>query len=102
VAEGGHVTSLVPDFAGKWVKKDQKKYPNTCFSQIPISQAENYVLVFARSASAFAGVYPTVRTSTQTTTSPISGSGTVTDNYGGCGITPIMEPPQQPRQRPSI
>jgi len=83
VAEGGHVTSLVPDFAGKWVKKNQKKYPNTCFSQIPISQAENYVLVFARSASAFAGVYPTVRTSTQTSTSPISGSGTVTDNYGG-------------------
>jgi hypothetical protein len=52
-----------------------------CFAQAPDSRVANYLLVFSTSQSAFNGIYPTVRTSTSTT--PVSGSGTVTNNYGG-------------------
>jgi hypothetical protein len=85
VARGGQVTSRVPDFADKWISKNQKKYAGLCFSQTPNAQAANYLLLFSTSQSAFNGIYPIVRTSTNTNTSttPVSGSGTVTDNYGG-------------------
>ena len=83
VAEGGQVGPRVPKFAEKWTKKYQSKHPGLCFSQTPIPDADNYLLVFSTSQSAFNGIYPTVRTSTSTNTTPVSGSGTVTDYYGG-------------------
>ena len=85
VAEGGQIVPRTPGFAQKWVAKNQKKYAGLCFSQVPDSRAANYLLVFSTSQSAFNGIYPTVRTNTSTSTNmtPVSGSGTVTDNYGG-------------------
>jgi len=85
VAEGGQIVSRVPGFAEKWVATNQKHYSGVCFSQYPSQKAANYVLVFSTSGSAFNGLYPTVRTSASTSTNmtPVSGSGTVTDNYGG-------------------
>ena len=85
VAEGGQIVPRVPGFADKWISKNQKKYAGLCFSQAPNSRAANYLLVFSTSQSAFNGIYPVVRTSsnTNTNTTPVSGSGTVTDNYGG-------------------
>lgn len=85
VATNGNIASLIPDFAQKWISKNQKKYAGLCFSQEPDSKAANYLLVFSTSQSAFNGIYPIVKTSTNTNTSatPVSGSGTVTDNYGG-------------------
>jgi len=85
VAGGGQIVPRMPDFAQKWVAKNQKKYAGLCFSQVPDSRAANYLLVFSTSQSAFNGIYPTVRTNTSTSTNmtPVSGSGTVTDNYGG-------------------
>jgi hypothetical protein len=82
VAEGGQVVSRVPTFADKWVSKNARKYSGICFSQVPNSQAANYLLVFSTSQAAFNGIYPTVRTSTSTNTTPVSGNGTVTDSYG--------------------
>ena len=82
VAESGHVVARVPAFAEKWVSKNHSKYRGLCFSQMPNSKAANYLLVFSTSQSAFNGIYPTVRTNTSTSVTPVSGSGTVTDNYG--------------------
>jgi YD repeat-containing protein len=82
-AEGGQIVSSAPGFTRKWIGKNQKKYPGLCFSQNANPSAANYVLVFSNSISAFNGLYPTVRTNTSTNTSPVSGSGMVTDNYGG-------------------
>jgi hypothetical protein len=83
VAESGQIVSRVPAFAQKWISSNQKHYRGLCFSQIPDPRADNYVLVFAVSRSAFNGLYPTVRTNTTTSTTPVSGTGTVTDNNGG-------------------
>lgn len=83
VAEGGQIVSRAPGFTQKWIDKNQKQYPGLCFSQNANPNAANYVLVFSTSISDFNGLYPTVRTNTSTSTSPVSGSGMVTDNYGG-------------------
>jgi hypothetical protein len=83
VLSGTQAASTVPAFVQKWIGKNAKKYPALCFSQVPNSHAANYVLVLSTSQSAFNGIYPTVRTSTNTDTMPVSGNGTVTDNYGG-------------------
>lgn len=83
VFEGGQASPRVPVFTEKWVAKNQKKFPDFCFSQEPAGGPKNYLLVFAISRSVFNGIYPTVRTSTNTDTTPVSGTGTVTDNYGG-------------------
>jgi hypothetical protein len=75
VAEAGQVVSRAPKFTDKWVAKNQHKYPKLCFSQVPNEYAENYVIVFSTSRSAFTGIYPTIRTQTSMETSPVSGSG---------------------------
>lgn len=80
---GGRIQPAVPDFAAKWIDKNQNHYPDVCFSQTPVPNAENYLLVFSNSESATMGFYPKVQTSTSTNTSPVSGNGTITDNYGG-------------------
>lgn len=83
VAEYGQVSPRIPDFTQKWIQKNQKRYPGLCFSQAPNSSAINYLLVFSTSQSFFNGIYPSVRISTQTSTAPVNGTGTVTDNSGG-------------------
>jgi len=82
VAEGGQIVSRAPQFTQKWIEKNQKRYAGLCFSQTPNNQAMNYVLVFSTSRSSFDGIFPTVKTSTDTNSSPISGSGTITTDSG--------------------
>jgi hypothetical protein len=83
VLSGTQAASTVPAFAQKWIGKNAKKFPTLCFSQAPNPHTANYVLVLSTSQSAFNGIYPTVHRSTNTDTMPVSGNGTVTDNYGG-------------------
>ena len=83
VAENGQVSPRVPDFAQKWIQKNQKNYPGLCFSQDPNPSAINFLLVFSTEQTSFNGIYPTVKTNIQTNTTPISGNGTITDNSGG-------------------
>lgn len=82
VAEAGQVVARAPSFTVKWIKKNQKKYLGLCFSQTPDPSAANYLLLFSTSRSAFNGFDPSVRTTTSTNSSPVYGSGTVTDSYG--------------------
>lgn len=83
IANGNQVATVVPDFAARWIQSNQKKYPKVCFWQKPLPNKRNYLLIFANSQQAFTGMEPVVRRSTTTSTTPLSGSGTVTDNYGG-------------------
>src|SRR5487761_453369 len=83
IAGPGGVVPGVPKFAWKWARKNASKYPGLCFSQSANLNAQNFLLVFSASRSAFNGFYPTVRTTTSTDTTPVSGSGTLTDEYGG-------------------
>src|SRR5579859_5850073 len=81
-AYGGQLVSQLPDFADKWISANRQKYPGICFSQTPTPGAQNYLLVFSTTLSSYSGIFPTVKIYTSTSTSPVSGSGTVTSNYG--------------------
>ena len=77
------VTPFFPDYVDKWAKnpKNMAKYPGLCFSQDPIVDAANYVVVLSSNQSYFAGFQPML-----IITKSVSneyGSGTITDHYGG-------------------
>ncbi len=82
VAQSGGLDYRLPNVSTKWLDKAQKKYPNVCFLQYGArSGQENYLIVLSSSNSAFGGLQPVFHRST--TITPVSGSGTVTDNAGG-------------------
>jgi hypothetical protein len=83
--QNGSVAHLMPEWAIKWVRKNAKKYPDVRFQTAgdPIPGARNFVIAFSASASAVQGFQPVTHTDTSTNTSPVFGSGTVTDSQGG-------------------
>lgn len=81
-AESGTTTPYTPEWLVKWVAKNQSKTPGTCFSQYPLRNMKNYLIVLSKAASDTVGVQPVTSHSTDITTAPISGSGTLT-SYSG-------------------
>ncbi len=82
--QNGNVVHLMPDWAIKWVRKNEKKYPDVRFqtSDKPVAGARNFVVAFSASSAELQGFQPVTYTDTSTNTSPVSGNGTVTDNQG--------------------
>jgi len=64
-----------------WVRKNAKNYPDVCFLPNPLKDHANFLVVLSNSPRFFQGFQAVTTTATNTT--PVSGSGTVTDNYGG-------------------
>ena len=83
IFENGRMFLTEPNWVTHWVQKNEKHYPSICFSQTPRTGATNFLMVLSNSSQSFSGFDPVVRTNTRTETTPVSGSGTVTDNYGG-------------------
>jgi hypothetical protein len=81
-ASGVHPSLGSRGWIGNWVRKNARKHPDICFSQRPMQGRANYLIVLSQSASYFRGFEPVVRTDTSTSMAPVSGSGTVTNNYG--------------------
>lgn len=80
IARGGGLQFVLPNVSPKWLDKIQKKYTGVCFPQHRSEVGQtNYLVVLSTSSSVFNGLEPVYRTST--TTTPVSGSGTVNDNY---------------------
>lgn len=79
---GVHLFMGTGNWIGNWVEKNAKKYPDICFAQNPMAGTANYVIVLSQAAGYLSGFDPVVRTSSSSTTSPVSGSGTATNNYG--------------------
>ncbi len=78
----GGVESYVPSWVQKWVNKNAKKYPDILFTQEKGVGNNSYLIVFSDSPQSLSGFEPVTHTYTDTSTSPISGSGTVTDYSG--------------------
>ena len=83
VAEGGQPVPAIPKFAAKWIDKKLRKqdYTGLCFSQIPSSSTNNYVVIFSTSEAMFEGLTPSAHT--YTSTAPEAGNVTKTSSYGG-------------------
>lgn len=80
-AQNGGLVYRVPNVSQKWFDKAEKKFPNVCFLQYDArSGRQNYLVVLSSSSSAFNGLQPVFHRTT--TTEPVSGSGTLTDNAG--------------------
>jgi hypothetical protein len=77
VSPDGTVEPFVPNWVASWIKKNAKKYPDVAFSQEPITGSENFMVVISEGFVDFTGFQARV----VTTTTPISGSGYVS-NYG--------------------
>ena len=85
VAENGSLDYRLPKVSPKWFEKTQKKFPNVCFSQYGVTASTNteqYLIVLSTQSSAFNGLYPAYRTTTDTAINPVSGNGTISDNSG--------------------
>lgn len=94
VAEGGQPVPDVPKFASKWISNKQKQhaYPDLCFSQIPSSNQNNYIVVLSSAEQMFEGLVPSAHTYTSAT--PAAGNTAAVSSYGGTwsyayvGVTP--------------
>jgi hypothetical protein len=84
IADGVRLDFRFPHMSEKWVKKIQSKYKNICFPQLRASDVgrTNYLVVLSTSSAAFNGLFPKFTTTTEWNTTPVSGSGSVTDYYG--------------------
>jgi hypothetical protein len=88
VINGGTVRPVInldnpkSSWVANWIKKNSKKFPNVCFGE-PITGLQNYTIVFSNTLSSFSGFQAVSRTNVDTSTTPISGSGAVTDYRGG-------------------
>ncbi len=85
VAESGGLAYRLPNVSIKWFEKTEKKFFGVCFSQLGThanSGDKHYLVVISTSRTAFDGLLPVFSTNTSRDTTPVSGSGTVTDNYG--------------------
>jgi hypothetical protein len=74
----GTVSPYMAGWVENWIRKNAKKHPSVCFSQTPLPGHDNYVVVFSESRSAFNGLEAV----TTTSTTPVSGSGSIADNRG--------------------
>jgi hypothetical protein len=81
-ATAGKTEPFLPDFVVNWWRKNSKHYPDICLSQSPSGAARNYLIIGSTSESSLEGLFPTVRTYTNTSTSPYTSYGTVSDQYG--------------------
>ena len=78
----GGVDYYIPKWVQNWIKKNAKKYPDILFTQDKTIGNNSYLVVLSNSANALSGFEPVTHASTSTSTSPVSGSGTITDYYG--------------------
>ena len=72
----------IPEWAANWYEKNQKRFPGMCFSDSPMSGAQNYLVVFCTSAPAVSGIDPLIKISASADMSQVSGVGTFTTSYG--------------------
>ncbi len=86
IANGGGLEYRLPKIPLKWFEKTKKKFGDVCFPQLDSvdnDRAGHYFVAISTSMSAFRGLYPVYHTSISTTTSPVSGNGTITSQQTG-------------------
>jgi len=100
----------IPEWAARWIEKNNKKLPGICFSDSPMSGAQNFLIVFYTSASSAPTELPASSASTSAAAWPQS-QGAFTTSYGstwhynhdetvGTTVTSLL-PNDSPHSRPS-
>ena len=82
IADRGGVHPGVMGWTRNWINKNEKNFPTVAFQGCPVESLRNYLIVFSSSKSVLNGFDPVLRSSTSTSTSPVSGTGTISNMYG--------------------
>ena len=99
----------IPEWASRWIEKNNKKLPGICFSDSPMSGARNFLIVFYTSESAQTELLTTAPSSSAATWP--EGQGAFTTSYGstwhynhdetvGTTVTSLL-PDDSPHGRPA-
>jgi hypothetical protein len=71
-----------PAWATKWIEKNQRRMPQTCFSDTPMAGAQNYLIVFYTPGAAANGGELTNASLNSLQGTPATGVGAFTTKYG--------------------
>jgi hypothetical protein len=82
IADSSGVHPGVMGWTRNWINKNAKNFPTVAFQGCAAESLRNYLIVFSSSKSVLNGFDPVLRSSTSTSTSPVSGTGTVSNMYG--------------------
>jgi hypothetical protein len=82
--ERDRLVLATPDWAVKWLEKNQKRFPGVCFADAPLASVPNYLFVFFTSAppASQPGLAAKVSVPAAVNTSSGSSGGTFTLNFG--------------------
>jgi hypothetical protein len=82
--ERDRLVLATPDWAVKWLEKNQKRFPGVCFADAPLASVPNYLFVFFTSAPPASQPGLAAKVSVPAVANPSSGSsgGTFTLNFG--------------------
>jgi hypothetical protein len=71
-----------PDWAMKWLEKNQKRFPGVCFADSPLAGVPNFLIVFFTAAPPASQADLAAKTADSVSTSPGSSGGTFTTSFG--------------------
>jgi hypothetical protein len=71
-----------PDWAMKWLEKNQKRFPGICFADSPLTGVSNFLIVFFTAAPPASPADAAAKTTVSASTASGSSSGTFTTSFG--------------------
>ena len=80
--EKDRLVLATPVWAVKWLERNQKKYPGICFSDTPLPNASNYLIVFFTAGTTAQAAEPVTNKPAAVKTSAGPENGTFTTNFG--------------------
>jgi hypothetical protein len=80
--EKDRLVLATPDWAMKWLEKNQKRFPGVCFADSPMAGVPNFLIVFFTAEPPASPADLAAETSTPSSTSSGSSGGTFTTSFG--------------------
>jgi hypothetical protein len=82
IADRNGVHPGVMGWTRNWINKNAKNFPMVAFQGCSAEGLRNYLIVFSSSENVLTGFDPVLKSNTSTSTSPMSGTGSISDMYG--------------------
>jgi hypothetical protein len=80
--ERDRLVLTIPDWAMKWLEKNQKRFPGVCFADSPLAGVPNYLIVFFTTAPPASQVAVAAKALVSPSRSTGSSGGTFTTSFG--------------------
>jgi hypothetical protein len=80
--ENERLVLATPDWAMKWLEKNQKRFPGVCFADSPLTGVSNFLVVFFTAAPPASPADAVAKTTVSASTASGSSGGTFTTSFG--------------------